>query len=62
MFLVGDTKGDQQALEKLQEDLSKVHEAFKAHIARWRRMVDVEEVGVRGEVWRGRRTKSPRVG
>jgi len=57
MFLVGDSKGDQQALDKLQEDLSKVHEAFKAHIARWRKMVDVEEVGT-GEVWQGREAKA----
>ena len=54
---MGDAKGDQQALEKLQEDLSKVHEAFKAHIARWREMVDVEVVGT-GEVWQGREAKA----
>ena len=57
MLLVGDAKGDQEALAKLQEDLGKVHEAFKAHIAKWRGMVDVEKVGT-GEVWQGREAKA----
>jgi ClpP class serine protease len=57
MLLVGDAKGDQEALGKLREDLAKVHEAFKAHIGRWRKMVDVEAVGT-GEVWQGREAKA----
>lgn len=47
--LVGDARADQDALAKLQEDLMKVHEAFKAHVARFRGMVDVDAVGT-GEV------------
>lgn len=47
--LVGNAKTDQAAIAKLQDDLARVHEQFKAHVKRWRGMVDVEAVGT-GEV------------
>jgi serine protease SohB len=47
--LVGDARADQDALAKLQDDLARVHGAFKSHVARFRAMVDVDAVGT-GEV------------
>lgn len=44
-----DAKKDQEALDKMHDDLARVHELFKNHVAKHRKMVDIELVGT-GEV------------
>jgi ClpP class serine protease len=54
-ILLGDAKDDQKAIANIQEQMARVHAAFKAHVAKHRRMADVEQVGT-GQVgaWVGR--------
>lgn len=52
MLLMGDAEEAREAVSKAQQDLRKVHESFKAHVAKYRKAVDIELVAT-GEVRRG---------